>query len=274
MTVSEPPLPALPHRPVRQRRRLAAPRTILALMLREMSTRYGQSAGGYLWAVLEPVGAIVILSFGFSLLLRSPALGSSFILFFATGYIPFGLYQSVSTAVARSISFSRPLLMYPAVTWMDALLARFVLNLLTGVMVAYLVLTGVMLATATGTVLEIGPILAAMALAALLGLGVGAMNCLLAGLFPVWEQIWSIGTRPLFLISGVIVLYEDMPQTAQAILWWNPLLHIIGEMRRGFYPMYAPQYVSLVYVLIVALAAMALGLLLLARHHRDILTQG
>jgi capsular polysaccharide transport system permease protein len=243
----------------------------MALILREMSTRYGRTPGGYIWAVLEPLGAIVILSFGFSLLLRSPSLGNSFILFYASGYLPFNLYQSLSLTISRALSFSRPLLLYPSVTWIDAILARFLLNTLTSLMVCYILLTTILGVTDTTVVLTIPPMLEALALAALLGLGIGTLNCLLMGLFKTWELIWSIATRPLFLASGVIFIYEDMPQTAQDILWYNPLLHITGLMRTGLYPNYNPAYISVNYILAVALISLTLGMLLLRRHHKTII---
>lgn len=256
-----------------QGRRLASARTIMALILREMSTRYGRSPGGYLWAILEPLGAIVLLGIGFSLVLRSPSLGNNFLLFYATGFLPFNLYQSLSVLVARSISFSRPLLFYPAVTWMDAILARLILNTLTGLLVTYILLAGILTAIDTQTVIELEKVIEAMALAILVGVSVGTLNCALIGLFQVWDQIWSIVTRPLFLASGVIFLYEDLPQGAQAILYYNPLMHVTGIMRTGFYPMYAPQYTSSLYVVAVSLVLLFLGLVLLGRYHRDILNQ-
>lgn len=267
-----PDLPAnMPRGRVRPNRRFATVRTVMALMLREMSTRYGRSPGGYLWAVLEPLGAILVLGMAFSLVMRTPQLGNSFILFYATGYLPFNLYQNLSLMVARSIVFSKPLLKYPAVTWVDAILARFLLNLLTGVLVTYLLLTGILAISDTRTVIELGPVVEAMALAALMGLGVGVINCLLIGMIHVWDLVWSMATRPLFLASGIFFLYEDLPAFAQNILWFNPLIHIVALSRSGFYPMYSPQYVSVPYVLFFSLIPLALGLLLLSRYHRDIL---
>ena len=248
-------------------------RTVLALVLREMSTRYGRTPGGYIWAILEPLGFIVLLSIGFSLLLRSPSLGSNFLIFYATGFLPFQMYQSVQVAVARSIIFSAPLLTYPTVTWIDAIAARFFLNVLTTALVVYLLLTGIILATETRVVLDAETALLALALNALLGLGVGTLNCCLMGLFPTYDVVWSIATRPLFLASGIFYIYEDLPAMAQAVLWWNPLMHTSGLMRQGFYGMYDPQYVSVLYVLIVSLVPLALGLLLLRRYNKDIMNR-
>ncbi len=268
--MTHPVTPSQP-RPVSAQRNLRTLRAIAALMLREMATRYGRSPGGYVWALLEPLGGILILSVGFSLLLRTPSLGNSFILFYATGFVPFSLYQDISGNVARAISFSRALLFYPAVTWVDALSARFLLNTLTGLLVALILLTGISSLAETRTVIDILPVLKGMILAILLAAGIGVLNCALFGLFPVWTQIWAIATRPLFLISAIFYLYEDMPRAVQDILWWNPLVHITGLIREGFYASYRADYVNEVFVILVALITLAFGVILLGRYHRDIL---
>lgn len=246
-------------------------RAVGALILREMSTRYGSSPGGYVWALLEPIGAILVLALGFSLIVNAPALGNSFILFYATGFLPFNLYQQVSLTVARAITFSRPLLFYPTVTWFDSVVARFVLSTLTGVMVSFLVAAILVFATQAHPVIEVWPILLGMMLAAVLGLGVGLLNCALMGLFPVWDVVWSIITRPLFIASGILFILEDLPHAIQKILWFNPLIHVIGILRSGFYPLYEASYASVTFVLLCAMIPGALGILLLDRYHRDIL---
>ncbi|WP_109468740.1 ABC transporter permease [Albibacillus kandeliae] len=268
--LSPSPPPALPPANA-GRRRFATLRTVLALMLREMSTRYGNTPGGYVWAILEPLGAILVLSVGFSLVLRSPSLGTSFLLFYATGYLPFSLFNSISNTTARALNFSRALLRYPAVTWLDAVLARFLLNTLTSVVIATLLCGSILILEDAHAALDAPPVIEGFVLTMLLGLGVGTVNCALIGLLPVWEVAWSIITRPLFLASGVLYIYEDLPQMARDILWYNPLIHVIGLIRTGFYPTYAAAYVNTLYVLGLSLALLAMGLILLGRYHRDIL---
>ncbi|MEL6450269.1 MAG: ABC transporter permease [Pseudomonadota bacterium] len=252
-------------------RRFATMRSVLALILREMATRYGRSPGGYIWAVIEPMAAIVILSIGFSLLLHAPSLGTSFILFYATGYLPFNLYQIITQMVGGCISFSRPLLHYPAVTWADAAIARFILNALTGILVMILLLTIIVIVTESRLVLDLVPILVSVSLALLLGFGFGMMNAALMGLFPVWAQFWGIVSRPLFLMSGVFYIYEDLPQLAGSLLWYNPLIHVVGLMREGFYPTYTPNYIDVPYVVATGLIPLFFGVVLMGKYHRDIL---
>lgn len=247
-------------------------RTIFALILREMSTTYGRTPGGYLWAVAEPVAGIALFTIVMSegLRIRTPGLGTNFPLFYATGILPFQMFTSIANAIARAITFSRSLLAYPEVTYMDAMLARFSLQVLTKLMVSYLVLAGILIIFETGAILNFAAILNAFAMTALLGFGIGSVNAYLRPVFPVWEQLWGILTTPLFLLSGVFFLYDDLPPFARAILWYNPLVHVIGEMRRGFYATYAASYVSPAYVYGIALTLTAVGLLLLRRHHRAV----
>jgi capsular polysaccharide transport system permease protein len=243
-------------------------RTLGALILREMGASYGRSPGGYLWAILSPVGAIAVMTVAFSIIVRTPSLGTSFVLFYATGFLPFLFYMTIAQKTALSIRYSRPLLAYPGVTWVDAVLARFLLNLLTETMVFCIVITAILMLAETHAVLDVVPIIEGLALAALTGLGVGLINCLLIGYAPVWEQAWSIITRPLFIISGVFFLYEDMPPLVQDILWWNPLMHATSWVRTGFYPSYHASFVSLAYGFGLALGLIALGLALLRRGYR------
>jgi len=252
-------------------RKFRMSRTVIALMLREMATTYGRSPGGYLWAILEPAAALALLSVIFSLAFRSPGLGVNFPLFFATGYLPFAMFNEISNKMAASIRFSRPLLAYPSVTYLDALMARFLLILLTDLMIAYIFFTGILVIYDTRTILSVPPILLGFAMMAVLAAGVGVLNCYLFTAFPAWERAWQILTRPLFIVSCVLFVYDEMPEIARDILWWNPLVHAIGEVRRGFYATYDAYYVSVTYVFAVGLGILLVGLLLLRRHHRALI---
>jgi len=253
--------------------RVSSLRVIVALMLREMSTRYGRTPGGYIWAVLEPLGMIIILGWAFSILAHAPALGTSFLLFKATGFMILQIFTVLGGQVGHALTFSKPLLRFSRVTWVDAIAARFTLNAIVVVVVTILILSGIIIYQQLIVVPNWPPILLAVTFAAGLGLGVGCLNCYLFMRFPVWTQLWSILTRPLFLISGVIFLYDDMPAMAKDALWYNPLLHLTGLMRDGFYPLYRPTYISLSYVGAWILIPMVLGLLLLRRYHRDLLNR-
>jgi capsular polysaccharide transport system permease protein len=248
-------------------------RVLSALVIREMGVRFGRSAGGYAWALAEPLGGILLLSVAFSLALRSPPLGTSFLLFYATGVIPFSMFNTMSRGVATAISSNKGLLTYPVVSVLDAVLAKFALNFLTVFLVAIALYAGIILGAGLYVVLDFGQIVLAFLLASLLGLGVGTLNCVLFGFFPTWKNIWSVLTRPLFIVSGIIFTYESVPENFQAVLWWNPLVHVIGVMRAGFFGTYHPEFVSLPYVLGVTLVTFVTGGYLMRRHASYLIEQ-
>ena len=247
------------------------PRTVVALILREMATTYGRSAGGYVWAILEPVLGVALLSVVFGMALAHPGLGTNFPLFYATGFLPFTMFNDVTNKVATSIRFSRPFLAYPSVTFVDAILGRFVLNGITQILVATVIFTGILLVFDTKTIVQMPYVAAALAMAAALALGIGTLNCFLFTKFPIWQQLWSILTRPLFLVSCVFMLFDQIPTWARDWLWYNPIIHCVGMMRHGFYSTYHASYVSVAYVLAVALVTGTIGLMLLYRHKDDLL---
>ena len=96
----------------------------------------------------------------------------------------------------------------------------------------------------------------------------------LLALLPIresWQAALAILNRPLFLISCVFFIFEAVPQPYRDMLWFNPLVHVAGYMRDGYYPFYQPSYVSLVYPLAIGMGTLVVGMFLLNRHHHDLL---
>ena len=241
------------------------------MMLREMATTHGRSWGGYLWSIIDPVGGIVLMTMVFSLVLRNPPIGTNFMIFYATGYVPFSYFMTMSKKMSQAVDNSRALLAYPAVTVIDALVSRALVTALTGIVVAYLIFFFVLLTQETRTDPQVFAIGLSMLMASALGIGVGVVNCFLFSALPPWNTIWHILSRPLFLMSGIFYTYELMPKVVQDVLWWNPVLHLVGLMRRGIYVVYPADYVSESYVVTLSLGLLVGGLLLMWRRYRDLL---
>lgn len=258
-------------RPVRHLGWFVTPRTISALVLREMSTTYGRSPGGYIWAVAEPVLGITVLTIFFQIGFAAPALGVSFPLFYATGMLPFLMFSDISGKIGSALGFSRSLLEYPRVTYLDAILARLILNGMTQALVAYILFSSILILFETRTILYFPAIFAGFGMAIAFGFGVGVFNCYMTTRFSLWQRIWAIATRPLFIISCIFFVFDTIPQPFRDYLWWNPLVHVVGMTRSGFYPFYEADYVSVTYVMLVSLGLSVAGLFLLNRFHKDIL---
>ncbi|WP_444453735.1 ABC transporter permease [Rhodobacter capsulatus] len=252
---------------------LIGTRAVFALILREMTTTYGKSVGGYFWAIAEPVGAIALLSVVFSLIVNNPPLGQSFILFYASGFLVLSAYNAISINVAMSIRFSKALLAYPSVTYIDAIVARLLLTTLTQLQVFAIVVIGAIAMQHMQVNINYIVLARAWAMIIALGTAVGLLNCYLMTSFPIWQSIWAILNRPLFLVAGVLHLVDELPTTVRDISLLLPPAHLIMMVRRGLYDTYDAPYVSEVFVYGVALVIGAAGMLLLHRNHRKLLSE-
>jgi capsular polysaccharide transport system permease protein len=260
-----------PTAPRPGRRRFKTFRAVSALTLREMESTYGQSPGGYLWTIVEPAAGIALLSVVFSLVLRSPVLGTNFAYFFATGILPFMLYTGVSAKMAQSIQYSRPLLAYPALTFTDALLARFLLNSMTQLLVMLLVIVGIILVYNLRPIIDWPSLFLGLAMLLALTASVGVMNCYLTSRFPIWGQIWAVLNRPMFILSGILFIPENVPARFRDWFMLNPVAHITSQIRKGFFITYDAVYVQPVYVFVISCVLGIFGMLFLLKNYQFIL---
>jgi capsular polysaccharide transport system permease protein len=252
-------------------RQPGAARTISALILREVSMTNGRTALGYLWEVLDPVFSIIVITMILELFFRSPPLGNNFPLFYASGILPFSFFIETSRRVSTAIRFSRPLLAYPGVTFLHALIARFVLAVATKIIVYIFVVFAIIEIYGLSVIFNYGFIALALTLAFAAGLAVGAMNCLLLTFVPLYEQAWNVITRPLFLFSAIVYLFETVPLPYRDWLWWNPVVHMVGLMRRGIYPTYDAPYVSVIYIGIIIALLIPVAFFFMRRYWREMI---
>jgi capsular polysaccharide transport system permease protein len=262
------------QRPIARPRSFAAARAIGALMLREIGSSYGRSPGGYAWAIVEPVAGIAVLTYASAMMFSHPPIGRSFELFYATGMLPFLMFTMIANRVGTALLFSRPLLVYPAVTFADAILARFFVTLLTELLVFVLVIAGLVAIYDTGSDIHPAVIAQSLGLTAFFALAVGTANAYLFLRWHLWHVLWAVISRPLFVISGVFFLFGAVPDPIRGYLWYNPIIHVIGLLRAGFYPTYSAAYASSLYVLFVSLVLFGAGMAALSRHAKWLLHEG
>ena len=241
-------------------------RVITALMIREMTTRYGRSFGGYFWAIAEPVGMIALLSIAFSAFLRTPPLGHSFLVFYSAGYLPFTFYATINAMTSAAVASNRPLMKYPMVSPMDTVLARAALQTLTMIVVTVVILFGLTYLQDQPITIALDKFILSILAAITLGLGGGTLNVVLFAFFPIYRNIWAIVSRPLFIVSGIFYTLESMPSEVQSILILNPLVHVVGESHKAFFPVYDGDFVRLEYPFGLGLFFLLLGGALMLRH--------
>jgi capsular polysaccharide transport system permease protein len=238
-------------------------RILAALMIRDVQTRFFGSALGFVIAIAWPVSHIFILIGINGAVGRAAPYGDDPALFFATGLLPFMCFNYMSRFTMLGVMLNRPLLGYPIVKVADILIARAILEVLNAGIV---VIVTMIILTAMGVdVQPPRPIDAMCALLAcmLLGFGFGIVNGVIAGMFSFWLTPFSLFQILMWMASGVILVPDELPETARYWLSFNPALIGVEWMRSAFYEGYGlGELLDKRYMLGFAVTTLFVGLLM------------
>ena len=94
----------------------------------------------------------------------------------------------------------------------------------------------------------------------LLAAGLAMAASVAGALFQEAAKLIPMLMRPLFFISGVIFPLSLLPDEYKAWLLWNPLLHAIELSHVAFFASFESPFVSLEYLGLWAVGAVAFGL--------------
>ena len=232
-----------------------------ALILRDMRTRFGASIWGYGVVVLWPCVHVFMLIAIYTFQKLAAPLGDNRALFFASGAVPVLVFQYISREVMKAVIMNRPLTYYPQVKIFDVILARILVEIVTGFL-ALLVVTSILVIIGTDPI-PADPITAMCGyLAAIvLGIGVGTINVAIIGFFPGWLLGYALFSIILYVSSGVMFLPSYMPEKIYYWMKYNPAMQLAEWVRSAYYP-YAGIHVDYMYVIMFGLTAASIGLLL------------
>ena len=235
-------------------------RVVAALLLRETRVRFGKSQIGYLWAVLEPLGGIIIFASVFHMIGRVPDVGQSLYLFLALGMLGYSMQRRLAVQLGGAFEANQALLSFPIVKRVDTLLARGILEIATSLLSIGIIIAGLMVIEDIPPPAHLDILVGGIAALALLGFGLGTVNAVLNSYFGSWRHIEGLIHRPLFLMSGIFFVPSTMPTAITEILVWNPILHGIEWLRYGYYEGYRPDFISFEYLIGWGLVTTLLGL--------------
>jgi ABC-type polysaccharide/polyol phosphate export permease len=233
------------------------------LIKRDLSVRFTGSALGFAWAVLQPLGLIILYWFIFGIMLPGGKLGQGggdYVYFLISGLLPWlgfsealirGTTSVVENAqIVKRLPFrSELLVLVPSAT---AVLFEIVALVL---FFALLLFTG-----RFHGALWIIPI--AIALQFALQFGLSLVLAVAYVIFRDVLQLLSFGLSVLFFLSPI--LFEVRPAFA-VVFRWNPLTPLMGLFRYGTIGGHLPSWGEIAYLVGFALVAVAIGMGLFRR---------
>lgn len=229
------------------------PARLAALMERERRTRFAGGKLGPLWAYLTPLGWILLVVLAFDWLGRSVPIAAPMPIFVASGILPYAMFRQVVASLMRSVIANRHLVYLRPVDSTEILLASALLELLNMVVIAVLIFGLLWLWLAPDAPADLLTAAWGMALAWGLGTGVGRLAAALGQVSDTAYRAIPLALRPMFWISGIFFTATELGGAAQALLWWNPLLHAVEILREGLFPAYVSPIADSGFPLAVAL---------------------
>jgi len=183
-------------------------RVIGALIIRETRTRFADAKLGYGWALIEPILHITLLSVTFAVLMHGrPPIGTQFFIFYYTGLVPYHIFVHTSSGMSHAIIGNGPVLQLPPVTTFDVIAARGLLEIMTDVIVAVVLLIGFGAIGLAAMPDDLWSPSVALLVTAALGYGCGYVNAVLTVFFRSWDKVYGHVTRVLYFISGIFRYY-------------------------------------------------------------------
>ncbi|MBX3490794.1 ABC transporter permease [Parvibaculum sp.] len=247
--------------------------SVRTIMLRETMAKFGRHELGYLWAVLEPMMHVLVLSFIFYFIRLRDTLGMNVVLFVSTGVVPLFFYLKTYGGLTNALRQNRPLLNHSLVQPMDIFFARSVLEFFTQLFVFILFVSFIFVFVEKYTFGSAMSVFANMFGLWITGIGAGLIIGSLASLADSIKNVMDGLNRLVYITSGVFFTLDRMPPQVAEYAAYNPLLHFVDGVRGNFSPLMGGSRVDIVYGYSWAVAILVLGLIADRALRRRVLDQ-
>jgi capsular polysaccharide transport system permease protein len=231
---------------------------------KEFRTRSASSTGrlAILWTVVTPIVSASTLALMWSFLGRKEFYGVSTFLVMSVSIIPYFPVRHGFNSIPAAIWQNSGLYGYPMVKPIDAVIARFVLDItLTSVAGIAMLLGLYWFAGITPQLYYPLEALGIYAITLVMVLGVSLIVGVYSALSDSFRRIMGFLTRPLIMVSLVIHLGSGLPEDIRYWVSWNPLADL-NELIRFYMLGLTPMPEATVeYPALVSLLLLALGMI-------------
>lgn len=241
-----------------------------ALMIRELTTRFGRENIGFLWIMVEPLLFAGLVALLWRLTKGAEEHGISVIAFVVTGYIPITLFRH---GIGRSVAVftvNGSLLYHRQVKILDFIIVRFFIEVLGGMM-AYLFIATILIVAGVFPIPDnIGMLIAGWFLYALFSFAVCLVIAPLSEMSEVLEKFVPVTTYIMIPFSGLFYMASWMTPQLREYILLSPFVNCMEIMRKGIWGDKVTAYYDVWNPIGCSLVLCAIGLSL-CRHVRKTL---
>lgn len=239
-------------------------RVIGALVMREMTTRFGRRGLGFAWVMGEPL----IFCFGVLILwtLTKPAYehGVRLAPFVMTGYMSLILIRHFIALLSSAIQSNLGLMYHRQVAPLHLLLSRAILEL-GGATGAFVVVYVILLALNQVSLPHDYLLLyCGWLLLAWTALGFALVMTGLAMRYEIMERLVPVISYILIPISGAFYMVSWLPASAREYIMFIPFVHGIEMVRAGVFGEFVATHYNVPYALTIGAVLNIMGLLIIS----------
>lgn len=237
-------------------------RVVYALMIRELTTRFGRENIGFLWIMVEPLLFAGLVAIIWRFMKGPEEHNISIVAFVVTGYIPITLFRH---GIARSISLfvaNSSLLYHRQIKIIDFIFVRFLIELI-GCMMAYVFIAIVLISFDLFPVPDdMGTFLVGWSLYALFTLSLCFIIAPLSERSEVLEKFMPVTTYIMIPFSGLFTMNSWLTPEMRKYMLYSPFVNAMEIMRKGIWGDKVTAYYDLWNPLMCSAVCLLIGLAL------------
>lgn len=248
-------------------------RVIGALMIRELTTRFGRENIGFLWIMVEPLlfGGLVALMWSF---MKGPEEhGISIVAFVISGYLPLTLFRHGISRCLCIFTANGSLMYHRQIKIIDFIFVRFLIEMI-GSMMAYFFI---------GTVLayfglfpvpaNLGFLISGWLLYCFFVFSICVIIAPLSEMSDVLEKFIPVTTYIMIPFSGTFNMVQWLTPKAQQVMSWSPPVSAMEMMRYGLFGDRVRPYYDVSVPIVFSVVCTMIGLALCRRVRRHLVIE-
>lgn len=243
---------------------------IHALVIRELTTRFGRQNIGFLWIMVEPLLFAVLVGVIWRVTKGPEEHGVTIIAFSVTGYIPIVLFRHCVSRSVAIFTANSSLLYHKQVKIIDFILARFVVEVL-GCMMAYVFIALILIVFNQFPVpADIGLFMAGWFIYALFTFSLCLIIAPLSEMSEILEKLVPVVTYIMLPFSGLFYMVSWMNPRMQEYILISPFVNGMEMMRKGIWGDQLTAHYNVWNPVIASVVVAFIGLILCRRVRRTL----
>ncbi|WP_174298213.1 ABC transporter permease [Sphingomonas bacterium] len=248
-------------------------RVIIALMSRELTTRFGRENIGFLWIMAEPLLFAVLVSLAWTFMKGPEEHGVAIVAFVVSGYLPLTFLRHSFGRCTNIFVANGSLMYHRQIRILDFVFVRVLIETIGGMM-AYLFIGVILMYFGYFPVpASIGLLVSGWALYTLFVLSMCFIIAPLSEVSEVLEKILPVTIYISIPFSGTFNMESWLSPQARDILLWSPMVNSIEMMRYGLFGDAVRPYYTIWVPIGASLICMTIGLALCRRVRRTLVVE-